>query len=245
MRLTDSPLRFAPRKSRNRGLTRGSRKARNSARDGAAPRGHSRDTLAAMVADPSFRCATLSPEVIAAYRDAPSHLVAEIVNGALSLMPRPRPGHATTSTALGGELWAPFQRGRGGPGGWIILDEPELRLGPLPDVLVPDLAAWRRERVPAEVFAPGAPVGITIAPDWVCEVLSPSTEAFDRAEKMPIYAREGVCHAWLVDPELRTLEVFELAHSRWTVAAVYRGSAVVRATPFDAIEIDLTALWEP
>lgn len=199
-----------------------------------------------MVADPLLHGqSALRPEVIAGYRQAPEHMVAEIVNGELSLMSRPRPTHATASTSLTGELWGPFQRGRGGPGGWIILDEPELHLGPLPDVLVPDLGGWHRDRLSDVVFAPGAPVGIGVVPDWICEVLSPSTEAFDRAEKMPIYAREGVGHAWLLDPELQTLEVFRLERERWVVAAVYRGEAKVRAEPFDAIELELSTLWRP
>lgn len=198
-----------------------------------------------MTVDPLREWPTLRPEVIAGYRSAPEDMVAEIINGELSLMSRPRPTHATVSSALGEELGPPFRRGRGGPGGWIFLDEPELHMGPLPDVLVPDLGGWHRDRMPAGVFAPGAPVGIKVAPDWICEVLSASTEAIDRAEKMPIYAREGVGHAWLIDPELQTLEVFRLERGRWTVAAVFRGAASVRAEPFDAIEISLSTLWTP
>lgn len=110
---------------------------------------------------------------------------------------------------------------------------------------MPDLAGWHRDRLPEDVFAPGAPVGITIAPDWVCEVLSPSTEATDRAEKMPIYAREKVAHAWLLDPELRTLEVFRLERGMWVVATVVRGDVTVRAEPFDVMALDLGALWRP
>ncbi len=198
-----------------------------------------------MVADPALFQPVVPPEVIAAFRDAPAHMVAEIFNGALSLMSRPRPAHAAAASALGEELGPPFRRGRGGPGGWILLDEPELRLGPLPDVAVPDIAGWHRERLPATVFAPGAPAGITIAPDWVCEVLSRSTEAVDRATKLPIYAREGISHVWLLDPELHTLEVFRLESGRWVVAGVFHGDGKVRAEPFDAIELDLSALWQP
>jgi Uma2 family endonuclease len=188
---------------------------------------------------------TLRPEVIRGYREAPSNTVAEILAGELHLMPRPRPAHANAASALGEELGPPFRRGRGGPGGWVFLDEPELHLGPRPDVVVPDLAGWRRGRLSETVFDAAAPVGITVAPDWVCEVLSPSTEAIDRAEKMPIYAREEVAHAWLVDPELRTLEVFRWERGWWVVAATYRDEAVVRAEPFDAIVLELGALWRP
>ena len=175
----------------------------------------------------------------------PPHRVAELVRGTLHTFPRPALPHAQAATELVGELAAPFGRGRGGPGGWRILVEPELHF-PDPtapgeiEVVVPDLAGWRVERMPAVRGAAYAEV----APDWICEVLSPSTAAFDRVEKMPLYAREGVRHAWLVDPIARTLEVFALgAEGRWTLAGVHRDAARVRAEPFDAIELDLEALW--
>lgn len=198
-----------------------------------------------MVAPSWMAQSTLRPEVIRGYREAPPNMVAEILAGELRLMPRPRPAHANAASALGEELGPPFRRGRGGPGGWVFLDEPELHLGPMPDIVVPDLAGWHRARLPDDVFAPTGPVGITVVPDWVCEVLSPSTEATDRAEKMPIYAREQVAHAWRVDPELRTLEVFRCERGRWVVAAVYRDDAVVKAEPFDALALELGALWRP
>jgi Uma2 family endonuclease len=178
------------------------------------------------------------PATYADLEAVPSHLVAEIMNGELRTMPRPAPKHAKTSSVLGVVVGAPFGLGVGGPGGWIILDEPEIHLGP--DVLVPDLAGWRLERMPT---LPDAAY-FDLAPDWVCEVLSPSTEASDRADKMPIYARENVQFAWLIDPTLKTLEVFALnPDRRWLLAAVHRGEARVRAEPFDAIEIDLALLW--
>jgi Uma2 family endonuclease len=124
-----------------------------------------------------------------------------------------------------------------GPGGWWILDEPELHLGE--QVVVPDLAGWRRERVPAipdEAF-------FTLAPDWVCEVLSPSTERIDRGRKLRIYAEAGVAHAWFVKPTDRTLEVFRLRDGAWTIVGVWEGAAVVRAEPFDAVALDLAPLW--
>ena len=169
--------------------------------------------------------------------DAPEHMVAEIINGQLHLTTRPRlPGIAVAS-ALGEELGPPFKRGRGGPGGWIILDEPELHLGE--EILVPDLAGWRLERlpvVPDEAF-------ITIAPDWICEVLSKSTEKTDRAEKMPIYASSGVQYAWLVHPMRRTLEASRLHDQRWLSIGVYKDADRARIEPFDAIELDLALLW--
>jgi Uma2 family endonuclease len=169
----------------------------------------------------------------------PPHLVAEIIDGTLITSPRPASPHARTSSRLGSSLGPPFDVGAGGPGGWVILDEPELHLGPEPDVLVPDLAGWRRERMPE---LPDA-AAFTLAPDWVCEVISPSTEAHDRAGKMPIYAREGVAHLWLVDPLLQTLEVFQLEGRAWMLVSVHRGASRVAAPPFAALELDLALLW--
>lgn len=182
--------------------------------------------------DPARRRAT--------YEDvlgAPVHLVTELIDGVLHTSPRPASRHAHSSTVLGIDLGAPFQRGRGGPGGWVFLDEPELHVGG--DILVPDLAAWRRERMPELLDVPF----FTLAPDWVCEVLSPSTHALDRARKRPIYARERVPHVWFIDPLTRTLEVFQLAADRYVVLATYQDDERVRAAPFDAIELDLAALW--
>lgn len=176
----------------------------------------------------------------ATYEDllaVPAHRVAEIIDGVLVTSPRPAARHAWASSSLGGELHGPFMRGRGGPGGWILLDEPELHLGA--DVLVPDLAGWRRERMP-ELPETSA---FELAPDWVCEVLSPSTAATDRAEKMPIYARERVTNMWLVDPIARTLEVCRLEQGRWVLLATWRDDAKVRAEPFADFELDLSGLW--
>jgi len=177
----------------------------------------------------------------ATYQDilaAPAHVVAEIIDGELSLSPRPAKPHTAAASALGEELGPPFKRGKGGPGGWILLDEPELHLGG--DIVVPDLGGWRRERMP--VVTNDEPY-FTLAPDWVCEVLSPSTAAMDRAQKLPIYARELVTHVWLVDPLQRTLEILHREGARWLIVDVHRGDAKVRAEPFDAIELDLAVLW--
>ena len=134
-------------------------------------------------------------------------------------------------------MGSPFLRGRGGPGGWWIVDEPELHLDG--DVLVPDLAGWRQERMPDRPS--GAFIDLT--PDWICEILSPSTSRLDRIHKLPIYAREGVRHAWLVDPIARTLEVFRLEGGRWTLIGAHGDEPTVRAEPFDAVDLDLLALW--
>lgn len=170
--------------------------------------------------------------------DAPAHVVAEVLFGVVHTHPRPAARHARAASRLGGELDGPFDRGRGGPGGWILLDEPELHLGD--DILVPDLAAWRRERMPS---FPYEAAFFTLAPDWVCEVLSPSTAKIDRSDKLTIYAREGVAIAWLLDPAARTLEVLRLERGRWVILGVHGDEAPVRAEPFDAIELDLKALW--
>jgi len=183
------------------------------------------------------------PEVEAAWRATPDRFIAEIVGGILHTQPRPARRHAVATTALSEELGPPFKRGRGGPGGWVILYEPELHLGSMPDILVPDLAGWRRERMPDAIGDDDAPPYYDLSPDWVCEVLSPRTERFDRGEKIAVYSREGVKHVWLVNPIEQTLEVFRLEGVHYTLMAVYYANAVVRAEPFDAIELDLAVLW--
>ncbi len=175
------------------------------------------------------------------YLRVPAHQRAEIIRGTLYVMPRPAPRHANAASVLGGELSGPFQRGRGGPGGWWILDEPEQHLVPL-EPTVPDLAGWRLEHMPSLPET----AYFTGPPDWVCEVLSRSTEAIDRNEKLPLYAEHGVSHVWLVDPIARTLEVYALGDdARWREVRVHEGDARVRAAPFEAIEIELAALWSP
>ena len=176
----------------------------------------------------------------ATYEDvlnAPENKVAEILDGELFLSPRPAMRHSMVASSIGMAIGTPYQRGAGGPGGWWILDEPELHLGE--HVVVPDLAGWRRERLPAvpdEAFS-------TLAPDWVCEVLSPSTERLDRGRKLRVYAEAGVAHAWLVKPSDRTLEVLRLRDGAWTIVGVWQDSAVVRAEPFEAVDLDLGSLW--
>lgn len=169
--------------------------------------------------------------------DAPAHMVAEIIHGTLYTHPRPAPRHAIASSTLGGELYSPFHRGQGGPGGWWILDEPELHLGE--QILVPDLAGWRREHMPelpdTAYFA--------VAPDWVCEVLSHSTRRVDLIEKRPIYAREGVPHLWLIEPIDRTLEAFELRDGQWLLIASAKDDDAVAIPPFEAVTFSLGVLW--
>lgn len=168
----------------------------------------------------------------------PENVVGELLDGELFTMPRPSLRHACVASALGMDLGAPFQRGRGGPGGWWIVDEPELHLGD--DVLVPDLAGWRRERVPAIPDARSFPV----APDWVCEIASPSTARFDRVRKMPRYASAAVPYLWLVDPVARTLEAYRLEHGRWLLLGAHGEEPSARIEPFDAIELAVPTLFE-
>ena len=169
--------------------------------------------------------------------DLPGNLVGEFIHGQLITHPRPVPKHAIASSALGYELVGPFDKGRGGPGGWWILAEPALHLHP--HILVPDLAGWRRERLPV---IPDTAF-FTLPPDWVCEVLSPGTARTDRVDKMPIYAQQGIPCLWLIDPALHTLEVFVLSNGRWQMEGVYQEDDQVRAVPFDAIEFPLGDLW--
>ena len=170
-------------------------------------------------------------------RAVPEHLVAEILFGELVTHPRPAPRHASATTALSGILAPPFQFGSAGPGGWILMVEPELHLGK--HVVVPDMAAWRRERLP--VLPETA--WIETAPDWVCEVLSPSTAAYDRDEKRLIYADAGVSYVWHIDPVLKMLEVFQLNDGKWLLVNVYRGNAEVAAPPFTDLTFSLGLLW--
>ena len=169
----------------------------------------------------------------------PDNLVAEIIDGELVTSPRPASPHALAATRIGTDLGGPFDRPPGGglPDGWWLLFEPELHLGE--DVIVPDFAGWRRDRMPV---LPNV-VGFTQPPDWVCEVVSPSTGAVDRGRKMRIYARERVAHLWMVDPLARTLEIYRLEDNRWVVAGTHAASEHVRAEPFDAVELDIGRWW--
>jgi len=177
------------------------------------------------------------PSVYEEFLAVPKHLVAEIIRGELRTHPRPATPHARAATRLGIKIGGPFDLGEGGPGGWLFLDEPELHI--VGEVVVPDLAAWRRERMPQMPSV----AFVELAPDWVCEVLSPSTEAEDRADKMPIYVQSGVRHAWLVDPITKTLEVFRSDGTAWVVVGTWREDARVRVEPFEAIELELGSLW--
>ena len=176
----------------------------------------------------------------ASYEDllkVPSYLVAEILQGQLYTHPRPAPKHAHATSALDGKLFEPFNSGRGGPGGWWILMEPELHVGK--DILVPDIAGWRRERMPK---LPDT-AWFELAPDWVCEILSPSTAQTDRSTKMPLYAQFGVTHLWLIDPDIKTLEAYERSEKSWLLLQTLKEDETVALPPFQALEFALSDLW--
>lgn len=177
----------------------------------------------------------------ATYEDlqaVPPHLVAELVFGNLVTHPRPAPSHILSATSLSEELVGPFQKGRaGGPGGWVFGEEPELHLGP--HVVVPDLAGWRRERLP---YLP-ATAFIELAPDWVCELLSPSSVAHDRGTKRRIYGAHGVEHLWFLDPVVRLLEVLAWRETAWVLVDTFVDDAIVCAPPFEAVSFPLAGLW--
>jgi Uma2 family endonuclease len=170
----------------------------------------------------------------------PENVTGEIIKGVLHTQPRPTARHALAASAVEGELYNPYHKGRGGPGGWWILVEPEVHFIRDTEVLVPDLAGWRRERMPV------LPEDhrFEVVPDWVCEVLSPSTYRKDRVIKMKTYAQYGVAYLWLIDPLARILEAYALDEGHWTVAGLYQGQDEVSVAPFDAIAIALGDLWE-
>jgi Uma2 family endonuclease len=167
----------------------------------------------------------------------PEDTLGQIVDGDLIATPRPGIPHQLTVSCLLGEIAGAFDLRRGGPGGWWFLYGVELYFGG--DVLVPDLAGWRRERMPRIPDVPG----FELAPDWVCEVLSPSTETVDRVRKTRIYARRQVGHFWIINPVGKSLEVYRLAGDTWNLVSTHEANDKVRAEPFDAVELDLAALW--
>ena len=189
-----------------------------------------------MVADPTKKRATYA-DVLA----APAHMTAEVLDGELHLMPRPARKHLRSASGLGAILYMSFDAGVNGPGGWTILDEPELHLGPEPDILVPDLAGWREGRL-VEGESDDPPF-IAVVPDWVCEILSPGTARVDRLKKMRIFARERVPHVWLADPRERIVEVYRYAAPSYTLVGAFGGDEALTAEPFDAITITPAILW--
>ncbi len=167
------------------------------------------------------------------------HLTGEIIGGQLYTQPRPAGPHAVATSSLGADVHNAFHSGRGGPGGWWILDEPEVHFVRDTEVAVPDIAGWRRERLPRIP----RDQRFEVAPDWICEVLSPGTAKYDRVVKMPLYAQYGVAFLWLVDPAARTLEAFALKDEHWTVIGQFKDQEQVSIEPFTAISLALADLW--
>lgn len=167
----------------------------------------------------------------------PENMIGEIIDGELYTIPRPSPKHAKVTSDLGIVIGTSYRFGRGGPGGWIILDEPEIQLGE--HTLVPDIAGWKKERFPSSLITNW----IEVAPDWICEVLSPSTMRLDKTKKMPIYAKHNVNYIWLINPSDKTLDVFKLVSGGWHLLNAFVENDKVNAKPFQEIEINLAELW--
>lgn len=183
--------------------------------------------------------AVLKPSLYEQLLALPEHVTGEILNGELYAMPRPSGRHGLAATRLGSDLAGPFDFGRGGPGGWWIITEPEVHFVRDKEMAVPDLAGWRRERM----LSVPDDQRFEVVPDWICEILSPSTAKKDRVVKLPVYAHYGVAHVWIVDPLAQTLEAFALQEGRWTLIATLKDDDKVAVPPFDAVEFSLADLW--
>ena len=171
----------------------------------------------------------------------PDNVVGEIIDGELYVSPRPHPRHALAASSLCAELVGPFSKGKGGgPGGWIILLEPELHLGTENEFFVPDIAGWKKERLPRLPEE----AHISVIPNWVCEILSPSNARLDRVKKVPRYASLGVEYLWLINPRDKLLEAFRLEKGQWLLLTSHTDTDKVRVAPFEAMEFDLGSLWE-
>jgi hypothetical protein len=179
-----------------------------------------------------------SGRLYAAMAALPEGVVGEIMYGGLYVHPRPAAGHAAAATQLMMRIGPPFRFGEGGPGGWWILDEPELHFQRDTEILVPDIAGWRCARMPQLP----EDQRFEVVPDWVCEVLSPSTASQDREIKMPLYAHYGVDHAWLVDPRAKRVEVYSRDGEEWQHVATVTGDQRIIAPPFEAVA--LPPPWE-
>jgi len=183
----------------------------------------------------------IQPTLYESLEALPEGVTGEILNGQLHTQSRPAGPHAVSGSVLGARLLNPFQIGDGGPGGWWIIYEPEIHFVHNAEVVVPDWAGWRRERMPY----PPEDQRFKVVPDWICEVLSPSTKRKDRKIKLPLYAHYGVRHAWLIDPVKRTLETYRLEAGAWIETGRFADADQVVAPPFEAVNLDLKTLWLP
>jgi len=171
----------------------------------------------------------------------PEGVTGEILNGQLYTQSRPSGRHGRVAPRIDRSIGRSYDDGIDGPGGWWICPEPEVHFVRDTEVAVPDLAGWRRERM---LYLP-EDQRFEVVPDWVCEVLSPSTERKDRKDKMPLYARYGVRYAWLIDPVEHTLEVYQLEAGAWIEVGRFTGVEQVVAPPFEAVSFGLEVLWTP
>jgi len=193
----------------------------------------------AVIGDRNMARAAHHKTLYEALEALPEGLIGEIFHGQLHTQPRPAPRHQVAASKLGGKLTNPYSEGEGGPGGWWIIDEPEVHFVRDSVVLVPDLAGWRRERMPETP----RDSHYEVVPDWICEILSPSTRSRDREIKMPLYASYGVHHAWLIDPDIETLEAYELRGTEWAQLGTYGADATPAAAPFPAAAFRVGDLW--
>jgi Uma2 family endonuclease len=171
----------------------------------------------------------------------PESLTGDIIDGQLHSQPRPSGRHGLAESSLIGELIGPFQEGRGGPGGWWIIGESELRFIRDTDVYVPDIAGWRHERMPQMP----EDQRFTVVPDWGDEILSKSTASKDREFKIPAYAEYGIAYRWLIDPLARTLEAYAREGRFWREIGRFAFDDRVAVAPFDAVTTPLVDLWAP
>lgn len=178
------------------------------------------------------------PATLADLEALPANVKGEILDGELYVMPRPRSRHAHIETLIGSDIGSAYERKRGGPGGWWILVEPGIELPGSPEVS-PDLAGWRRERLPVLPIEES----IRVVPDWVCEILSPTTRGYDQLIKRAFYARAAVSWAWYVDPDARTLVASRLENGRWVELGVWGDDQSARVEPFEEVELQLGEWW--
>jgi Uma2 family endonuclease len=184
------------------------------------------------------KLSSASPDALWAELEAlPEGVKGEIIHGTLYTQPRPLPRHQNVGTLIVTDLVGGYQRGRGGPGGWLILAEPGIRIAPKEE-FSPDVAGWRKERLPR---IPDKP--ITLVPDWICEVQSKGTRRYDVQTKRSFYAEIGVGWLWYIDPDTRSLVVSRLERGRWLEEGIWSGANKIHAPPFEAVELDLAEWW--
>ncbi|MEZ4220590.1 MAG: Uma2 family endonuclease [Polyangiaceae bacterium] len=169
---------------------------------------------------------------------------AEVIRGVLVTAPALLPRHSSVRGRLRRLIGGAFDDddGAGGPGGWWIFLEVDVRLSPH-DIVRPDIAGWRRQRLPE----PWDMRPIDVVPDWICEIISTSNAGRDRVTKRELYAKHGVLHYWIADPVARTLETLRLdpEAGHWVDAGAFDASGRARIAPFTAIEIDLSRVFPP